>query len=73
MGLFASKNNSKATAAEMGCISCGAPVRAGRCSNSDCSLYPGNCTDCPVCHGVRFKGTCQYAGCASNGGKVDYR
>lgn len=56
----------------MPCISCGAPYNAG-CTNSDCTLYPGNCTSCGTCGGVRFKGTCTYELCADNGGPIDYR
>lgn len=53
------------------CISCGADYYGG-CANTDCALYPGNCTSCPTCGGVRFKGTCTYDRCADNGGPIDY-
>lgn len=57
----------------MGCINCNAPLRRGSCSNSKCPMFPGNCTHCEVCHGVRFKGRCTFERCASNGGPIDYR
>lgn len=54
----------------MTCVACGATVRGGSCTGSNCGANPANVTACTTCGGVRFKGTCGYSNCASNGGAV---